>query len=305
VHTDRTAAKPLAGHSGPVRWFPWVVRAAWVAVAIAGAAAVAAVFEDRSDAVRVVGTIGTSVGWVIGVAAMAIPATASLTATRIVVPASVVVGGACVVADPALTAAWALLGLGAVATAVALSAETGQSFVQASAYGDEERFLLRPPLGLVLAGSVSWLLWSATVVAGPLLLAARLWLPGTAITLLAAVLTALIARSWHQLSRRWLVLVPAGLVLHDQVVLADTLMLRRQQVARLRLALADTDALDLTGPATGHAVEVETTEPVTALFRPSAGHPRGRAVHLTAYLASPSRPGRVLRAAAARRYQVG
>jgi hypothetical protein len=282
-----------------------VVRAAWVAVAIAGSPAVSATFEDRSDAIRLVGTIGTSLGWVIGVAAMAIPATASLTATRIVVPVSLVVGGACVAADPGLLAAWALLGLGAVATAVALSAETGQSFVQASAYGDEERFLLRPPFGLAVAGSVSWLLWSASVVAGPLLLAAKVWVPGAAITALAAVLTALIARSWHRLSRRWLVLVPAGLVLHDQVVLADTLMLRRQQVARLRLAPADTDALDLTGPATGHAVEVVTTEPVTALFRPSADHPRGRAVHLTAYLASPSRPGRVLTAAAARRYQVG
>jgi hypothetical protein len=236
---------------------------------------------------------------------MAIPATASLTATRIVVPASVVVGGACVAADPGVLAAWALLGLGAVAATVALSAETGQAFVQASAYGDEERFLLRPPLGLALAGSASWLLWSASMAAGPLLLAAGLWLPGAVITALATVLTVLIARSWHRLSRRWLVLVPAGLVLHDHVVLADTLMLRRQQVARLRLARADTDALDLTGPATGHAVEVETTAPVTALLRPSAGHPRGRAVHLTAYLASPSRPGRMLRAAAARRYQVG
>jgi hypothetical protein len=276
-----------------------------VAVAIAGSPAVSATLEHRSEAVRLVGTIGASLGWVVGVAAMAVPATVSLTATRIVVPASVVAGVACVAADPGLVAAWALLGLGVVATALALSAEIGQSFVQASAYGDEERFLLRPPLGLAIAGSVSWMFWAAALVAGPLMVAAGLWLPGAALTLVAMVLTVLIARSWHRLSRRWLVLVPAGIVLHDQVVLADTLMLRRQQVARLRLAPADTDALDLTGPATGHAVEVSTTEPVTALFRPSAGHPRGRAVHLSSYLTSPSRPGRVLMAAAARRYQVG
>ena len=37
----------------------------------------------------------------------------------------------------------------------------GQAFVQASAYGDERRFLLRPPLGSSSPPSVAWVVWPA------------------------------------------------------------------------------------------------------------------------------------------------
>jgi hypothetical protein len=98
------------------------------------------------------------------------------------------------------------------------------------------------------------------------------------------------------------VLVPAGLVLHDPVVLGETLMIRRSDVARVGLAPAGTEAADLTGPATGHAIEVGTTVAVTALLAPTRQQPRGRAIHLTAFLASPTRPGRTLHAARERRF---
>jgi hypothetical protein len=93
------------------------------------------------------------------------------------------------------------------------------------------------------------------------------------------------------------VLVPAGIVVHDPVVLADTFPLRTRQVAHLRLAPADTQAADLTGPASGYAIEVATTESVTTVFAFTPREPNGRAIHLTAFLVAPSRPGAVLRAA--------
>ena len=99
--------------------------------------------------------------------------------------------------------------------------------------------------------------------------------------------------------------VPVGLVIHDQLVLAETLMLRRQEIAGVRLAPGDTQAADLTGPAAGHAVEISTVEPVTALFAATPKQPRGTAIHLTACLVSPTRPGLALSAAAARRLPVG
>jgi hypothetical protein len=107
------------------------------------------------------------------------------------------------------------------------------------------------------------------------------------------------------LSQRWFVVVPVGLVVHDHLVLAETMMLRRQEIRTLRLARADTEAADLTGPAAGHAVEIVTTEPVTAIRAARPSVPRGSAIHLTACLISPSRPGRALRAAGARQLPVG
>lgn len=287
------------------RWFPWALRACWVATGAVGASAIANAVDDRSAAVESMATWGAATGWVIGVAAMAIPATISLTATRVVVPLAVPVAVAALGAGATAATGAAFIAVAMVGVVIAGSGELGHVFVQASAYGDEERFPLRPPFGYLVIASVAWCAWAAALLTGPLLLAARSWPAGVVLSAVAIAGTVLLARRWHQLSRRWLVLVPAGVVLHDPVVLGETLMLRRSQVAGLRLAPAGTEALDLTGPTTGHAIEVTVTAPVTALFTPTPTVPQGRAVHLTALLAAPSRPGLVLAAARRRRLPVG
>jgi hypothetical protein len=102
-----------------------------------------------------------------------------------------------------------------------------------------------------------------------------------------------------------LVVVPAGLVVHDQVVLAETAMFRHAEVARIGLALADTGAADCTGPASGHAVEVQLHDSATLVYAPTRSTPNGRAIHATALLVAPTRPGRLLQAAGARGLPVG
>ena len=133
-----------------------------------------------------------------------------------------------------------------------------------------------------------------------MLLAAASWVVGAVVTAVAVAATIFLVPRWHRLALRWLVLVPAGLVVHDPVVLADTLMLRSDHIASVALARADTRAADLTGPASGYAIEVTTNRTVTAVYAPTPSEPDGRAIHLTAFLVSPSRPGRALTAAAAR-----
>ncbi len=195
----------------------------------------------------------------------------------------------------------ALLGAPAIITAAAvMSAEFGRRWVQASAYGDEERFPLRLPVGAGAAAVVAWLMWAPTMIAGPLLLAAESWIAGALVTALALGGVVTLGPRWHRLSRRWFVLVPAGVVVHDPVVLADTFPLRTAQVASIGLAPADTQAADLTGPASGYAVEVTTTESVTAVFAFTPSEPNGKAIHLRSFLIAPSRPGRVLRSARTR-----
>ena len=157
-----------------------------------------------------------------------------------------------------------------------MSGEFGRLFVQASAYGDEERHPLRPPLGFAAVAVLAWMVCAGALITGPLLLAARAWIPGAILTVIAVVGMVTLPSRWHRLSRRWLVLVPAGLALHDPVVLGETLMLRRSEVAWIRLAPVDTDAADLTGPATGHAIEVGTEALVTALLAPTRQQPHGR-----------------------------
>jgi hypothetical protein len=255
--------------------------------------------------VQIVAAVGGWWAWAAGAIALAVPAVATLTAVRVIVPGAVAVTVACLVfgADSGDVLA---LGIPAVvATVLVGAAETGSAYVQASAYGDERRMLLRPPLGYLAASVVSWALWATALIAAPLAWAARSWLLASAATVVTAAASWLLPRRWHQLSRRWLVMVPAGLVVHDPVVLADTVMLGRAQVASVALAelgAGATDATDLTGPTPGLAVEIRLGETTTAVLARRPSETRGRAVPLHALLVSPSRPGAVLAEATYRGY---
>jgi hypothetical protein len=282
------------------RTTPWVARLAWVAVAVIGGTAVESAVEERSSAVAWTAAIGGWSLWAVAALGLAIAAVRSLTVVRIVVPLAL---GATIAAGLGGATAIDLVLLGApaiVAAAAVMTAEFGRQYVQASAYGDEERFPLRLPVGAGLAAVVAWLVWAPAAIAGPLLVAAESWVAGALLCVLAVAGVVLLGPRWHRLSMRWFVLVPAGVVVHDPVVLADTFPLRTAQVASIGLAHADTEAADLTGPASGYAVEIATTESVTAVFAFTPAEPNGKAIHLRSFLIAPSRPGRALRSAKAR-----
>jgi hypothetical protein len=202
----------------------WGARLSWLAAAVLGGRAIGDAVDERSGAVQVAATTGAWVGWAVGALALAVPGLVTLTTVRAVVPGAVIAAGVALAggADGGSVLALAVPAL--VATVLVDAADTGRAYVQASAYGDEQRFPLRPPFGYLGATVVSWAVWVAAVIAAPLAWAARGWILATAATIVAVAATWLLPRRWHQLTRRWLVAVPAGLVVHDPVVLAETLM---------------------------------------------------------------------------------
>jgi hypothetical protein len=286
------------------RVLPWVARGAWLFVAVVGGSAIESAVDGRSGAVRWTAAIG---GWGVFAAvsiALLLPSVLSLTLARLGTPLAVGAAGAAAIAgspgvDLALLAVPAI-----IATAATFTAEVGRWMVQASAYGDEDRLPLRSPASTGAAAVVSWLLWAAAFLAGPLLLAAKNWPVGVPVTVLAIAGAVLVGPRWHKMSRRWLVLVPAGLVVHDPVVLADTLMVRTDQLLGIGLARTDTTAADLTGPASGYAVQVDTSESVSTVFAFTPQEPNGKAIHMTGFLVAPSRPGEALRLAKRRRLPI-
>ncbi len=238
------------------------------------------------------------VAWWVTVGAMVVdlvvPSTIGLTAMRMVAPVTIVAAVLAVALGAPAVPSIVALALALLATALVLSGEIGEAMVQGSAYGHEQRFPLRPPAALLLPMATSWVLWCATVLGSILLLRDHRWALGVVVTAVAGALTWLLAGRFNRLSNRWLVLVPAGVVVRDPLVLGETLMVQRHNLAGVQLALDDTRAADLTGPAAGNAVEVAVHEVVLAVFPSSAEHPTGRAIHVQSFLVSPTRPGRVL-----------
>lgn len=168
-------------------------------------------------------------------AALAVARPLGLTALRTAAPIAAGLAIAAAISGRPSVWAGALAILATLAAALlAGSAEVGRWCAQGAAYGDEERYPLRvPPSILVTLVPISLLLFAAGVAAGPLLLAAKAWIPGAIALAVGALLVVGTVRSLHPLSRRWAVIVPAGFVIHDPMTMSDPMLFMREHVASL------------------------------------------------------------------------
>jgi hypothetical protein len=288
---ERATGRPLGG---PLLW---ILRAAWLAQPLASATYGDAL-DGRSGAVQWTAAIALWTGWGLVLIALLVPAVATLTVVRMAVPAAVIVSVWAVVAGGSGVAAATAIALAVLCSVVAFSGDVGQVFVQASAYGAEQRLLLRPPAAWLILVTVTWALAAAGVLAGLMVTAAGTWWLGPPVLVVGTLVAWLGGVRIHRLSRRWLVFVPAGLVVHDHVVLSDAHLYRTIDVAGVHLAFADTGAADFTGGALGPALEITLVELNTVVLAATPAEPRGKALHVRAMLISPTRPGRALTLAA-------
>jgi hypothetical protein len=189
------------------------------------------------------------------------------------------------------------LAAGLAATLVAFSAEYGHRHVQAAAYGAEVRHLLRIPTPLAAPTGVGWLILSVSFAAAPGLLAAGNWPLGAPAAVVAVLALWRLAPRLHRLTRRWFVHVPAGWVVHDDVVLQENLLLKKHLITSIDRALAGTEALDLTGLTRGVPLEVQLRDMIDVRLTPLAArlNKTDDALHAKALLVAPSRPLDVLR----------
>jgi hypothetical protein len=123
---------------------------------------------------------------------------------------------------------------------------------------------------------------------------------GAVAVVVGAPLAVVLARALHSLTQRWVVFVPAGLVLKDHLALLDPVLLRRHLVTSFGPAPAESDALDLTARAPGLALEVRLREPVP-LAQVSPGRRGSETRSPDALRFTPTRPGAVLAEAERRR----
>ncbi|MEQ1872916.1 MAG: hypothetical protein ABL953_04235 [Ilumatobacteraceae bacterium] len=282
----------------------WGTRLSWLAATVLVPIAITSAARGRTSWAE---NVATTTWWITSgavVVALVVCGPIGLTVVRMLAPCAIPIAVLSLVLDASAPIGVAALAAATLVTLSAFMAETGEACVHVSAYGDERRLPLRVPAAMQIPIAIAWMLWVATLVAGVLLVAAERMALGIALIAVASVLTWLIYQRLHRFSCRWLVSVPAGVVIHDPVVLGETLMVLRPNVLQARLALADTEAADLSGPAAGHALEIRMREMVQVVFAATKAKPKGTAIHAQAVLVAPSRPGRALRALADRKIPV-
>jgi hypothetical protein len=279
---------------------PWALAGVGTTLPFVAGPGLARGLHDLSGPVRTTASGALWLAWGIGLLAAVVPHPVALTTARVLAPAGVAATLITTLIGRDDGTAW-IVGVAAtlVTTALAFSPAVSLRAVNALAYPNERRFPLRPP-GAVLLGPIelAWAFAVAGLVTGPLLLSASVWAAGAVATVSGIPLAALLLRALHGLSRRWVVFVPAGVVLHDLLAMSDPVLFQRMAIERLAPASRDTEALDLTERAPGLALELTLREPIDVNLSRAKGSTRIKA---RAVLFTPTRPGAVLAEAAARR----
>ena len=281
---------------------PWMLRAAWAALPFVAGPGLADALDPWDQPIRTVASVALWAGWALVLVATLVPHPIALTVLRIGAPAGLVASVAAAL-DGARAPAAVVLWL--VILAVAFLPETAMTYVNGPAYPNERRYPLRVPGPLLLGPlEIAWAVVVGAPVATAILLADERWVPAAFVGLIGVPAAFLLARAMHGLSRRWVVFVPAGLVLHDTSALVDPVLFQKPVIESLAPAPAGSDSLDLTLGALGLALELQLTEKVPmVLSRP--GNRLGESGSSARMLFTPTRPGAVLSEAAQRGLPAG
>ena len=250
--------------------------------------------RQMSSPTGISSTVAIWLLWSIALLCTLVPSSSALTAIRLALPTIFVIVAAVAVAIGVSSGIVAALAISLLASLLIFSGDIGNSFVQLSAYGDERRFLLRCPPAMLLVQVLSWLVWLTLAIFAINLLASDALILGAIVAIAALLLTIVLPRRFHRFSRRWLVSVPAGLVIHDHVVLAETAMFMNNAIIEIGVDLAPSEAADLSGKCPGVGLLIALKDFDTVVLAATPKTPGGSAIHVKSMRVCPTRPGRAI-----------
>ena len=250
--------------------------------------------RQMSSLTGISSTVGIWLLWSVALLCTLVPSSSALTAIRLALPTIFVIVAAVAVAIGISSGVAAALAISLLASLLIFSGDIGDSFVQLAAYGDERRYLLRCPPAMLLVQVLSWLVWLTLTIVAINLLASDALILGAIVAIVALLLAIVLPRRFHRFSRRWLVSVPAGLVIHDHVVLAETAMFMNNAVIEVGIDLAPSEAADLSGKCSGVGLLIELKDFDTVVLAATPKTPGGSAIHVKSMRVCPTRPGRAI-----------
>lgn len=221
--------------------------------------------------------------WLLTAIGLFVPSPISLTAIRCVTPIAVVASFAAV-APLAVFASVVMLVIG-------FSPIFVDVMVQGGAYGEEKRFALRTPVPQMLPTFIAWGVLCFSLIGGSLFITSEKYAVGIPLAIVGLVLSTRVPKLLHRHSRRWLVIVPAGIVIHDHLVLAETVMSPRSKIASLTIVPEAGESADFTGGVAGPRMAVQLREADKIVLSRITAKILGttEALHVTTFSVAPRR----------------
>ncbi len=273
----------------------WAMRLAWLGLPWSVGGLISRLVAGQDNGMIWLCAVGAWIGWTVVLTGLLVRGPWALTALRVVAPGPLVIAVVGVMSETADVSA---LVHGTIVLIIALLPEVAGDIADGISYGDERRIMLRVPLAVAAGGlPVTWAISATGAVAGPLMLSSGRWW-GVPLTAVGWLVCWQGVRAMHQLSRRWIVFVPNGFVVHDLMATREPFLLRRQDVVAIGLAEnsvgADEEVIDVAEGATGAKIEAQLDGQVEVVpVRRGVAHVQvARAVRF-----APTRPGLMLREA--------
>lgn len=283
----------------------WIFRLLWLILPFVTGPLFEGALSDNTRPFRLGVSALLWVGWAAILVVSMVPRTQTLTALRLIPPVAAVAAVWSAIDAVSISSTAIVVGVVATTAAATLAFRSGigDAFVDGSSYGDETRFLLSTPGPLLLGPLVLvWLAIVAGAIAGPLLLLSERWILGALLLVAGWVLAWYAVPIMHRLSNRWLVFVPAGLVVHDKTALREPQLFRVEDIAAFGPAPSDCAEMDLSLGALGLALRAELSAESKILR-----NGRDKTIDLTeitGFIVSPNRPGAVIAEAKRRGYTI-
>ena len=271
------------------------MRITWLSLPLFCGPALSDSFNDFELLLRTTVSITLWAFWALILLSTLLPTPISLAIVRIGAPAAAALSVWSALETSGSVAGIIGLTVSAVAASVAISASLGDRFSDGASYGDERRFLLRAPGPvLLLFGPLAWFTSLAGLTLGPILLLNRNFLFGTLVTLGGLPLSGIASNAIYQLGKRWVVLVPAGILLHDHLSVGDPTLIPRNQIADFSPAKARTDALDLSQNSFGLSLEIQCVTPLSMMLKKGNRKTVNESSAVESFMINPARPNVVL-----------
>ncbi len=284
-----------------------LLRVAWVTLPVTAGSLAGEVLRAWPSPTRTTAEVLLWAAWLVVLMALLAPRPIGLTTARTGAPLALTATVLAVTTDRASAlASIAALAATTLCAVLVATPSLARSCAQGAAYGDEERFPLKVPPALFLGVLPLAVLAVGTgIAAGPLLLADGSVGLGVVALLLGWPIAAVLLRSLHLLSRRWAVLVPAGLVVADPMTLTDPVLFIREHIVGLGPAdpriRPPEDATDLRLGAAHGSLALLLDEDAD-IYRRARGRGQGVRTHLL--FIAPVAASELLERAAARRIAV-